>query len=71
MTPERQKILAQEILDLSNRLDNEAEEGVDVDLEDYINIQEMAGVLARAVLGISTAKKPATGTDTGAIRLER
>jgi hypothetical protein len=71
MTPERQKILAQEILDLSNRLDNEAEDGVDVDLEDYINIQEMAGVLARAVLGIRTAKKPATGTDTGAIRLER
>jgi len=66
MTPERRQILAQEILDLSTRLDREAEQGVDVDLDDYINLQAMATVLARDVLGIIPERNCIT--DTGVIR---
>ena len=34
MTPERQKILAAEILDLSEKIDQEAAQDYNVDLED-------------------------------------
>lgn len=47
MNPDRQLILAQEILDLSSRI---AEQGDDADHEHYVSLQGMAEVLARSLV---------------------
>jgi hypothetical protein len=47
---ERAKLLAGQIQDLSDRINEGAERGDDVDLEDYINLQTMAEELAQRVL---------------------
>ena len=57
MTPERQKILAGEISDLSDKIDNDADNNYNVDLEDYMNLQKMAAILARQVEKDTTAEK--------------
>jgi hypothetical protein len=47
---ERMKRLAGEFLDLSAKVNKDAENGVDVDLEDYFSLQDMGTKLAEAVL---------------------
>jgi hypothetical protein len=53
MTPERQKILAEEILNLSQKIDKIIADNGQccVDMNDYYTIQDLASVLARSVLG--------------------
>ena len=77
MTPERQMILAGEILDLSDKIDHDAKNGFEVDLEDYMNPQKMANILCRSIASFSSEeekqafieKRRASKTDTGIINV--
>jgi len=57
MTPERQKILAGEILDLSDKINHNVKINVEIDLEDYYNLQMMADVLARQVVAFKSQEE--------------
>jgi len=68
-TLEMMKLLAGQIQDLSEKLNNEAEAGVDVDLEDYINLQGMAESLSACVLAQREPAKQSDREDVlGALR---
>ncbi len=54
MIPERQKILAGEILDLNDKINYDAENN-EVDLEDYYTLQKLAAMLARQTVQFSSS----------------